>query len=145
MSMERRYESANRQDRLTAMIVGYTITPSDTKVAGNWFFIVLISKTTTFTYEIKHMNLLTQTLLLSITSNTIFPIYHTKNIVNYSSLSMIYISFWFWFIHCQAITVTQMNGNNYKILPLANCDILSSYVRDLKTPKNSPCTIMKAK
>jgi hypothetical protein len=33
----------------------------------------LISKTTTFTYEIKHMDPLTQTLLLSVIENTIFP------------------------------------------------------------------------
>jgi hypothetical protein len=32
----------------------------------------LISKITTFTYEIRHIDPLTQTLLLSITSNTIF-------------------------------------------------------------------------
>jgi hypothetical protein len=87
MSMEGWYESANRQDRLTAMIAGYTITLSDTKVTCNSFFIVLISKTTTFTYEIKHLYLLTQTLLLSITSNTIFSIHYTKNIANYSALS----------------------------------------------------------
>jgi hypothetical protein len=72
MSMEDRYESANRQDRLTTIIEEYTITPSDTKVADNLFFIILISKTTTFTYEIRHLDPLTQTLSLSITSNTIF-------------------------------------------------------------------------
>jgi hypothetical protein len=72
MSMEDRYESVNHHDRLTAMIAGYTITPSDTKVVGNSFFIVLISKTTTFTYEIRHLEPLTQTLSLSITSNIIF-------------------------------------------------------------------------
>jgi hypothetical protein len=33
---------------------------------------ILIIKTTTFTYEIKHLNLLTKILLLSISSNTIF-------------------------------------------------------------------------
>jgi hypothetical protein len=32
---------------------------------------ILISKTTTFTYEIKHLDPLTQTLLLSIIANTI--------------------------------------------------------------------------
>jgi hypothetical protein len=72
MSMEDRYESANRQDRLTTIIAEYTITPSDTKVADNLFFIILISKTTTFTYETRHLDPLTQTLSLSITSNTIF-------------------------------------------------------------------------
>jgi hypothetical protein len=70
--MKGQYESANHQDRLTAMNAGYTITPSDTKVACNSFFIVLINKITTFTYEIRHIDPLTQTLLLSITSNTIF-------------------------------------------------------------------------
>jgi hypothetical protein len=72
MSMEGRYESANREDRLMAMIAGYTVTPSDTNIANNSFFIVLISKTITFTYEIRHLDPLTQTLSLSITSNTIF-------------------------------------------------------------------------
>jgi hypothetical protein len=55
------------------MIAGYTITSSDTKVAGNSFFIVLISKIAAFTYEIRHLDPLTQTLSLSITSNIIFP------------------------------------------------------------------------
>jgi hypothetical protein len=73
MSMQGRYESANSQGRLMIMIVGYTIISSDTKIAGNSFFIVLISKTTTFTYEIRHMDSLTQTILLFIISNTIFP------------------------------------------------------------------------
>jgi hypothetical protein len=41
---------------------------SDTKVASNLFFIVLISKITTSTYEME-------------------------NVVNYSTLSMIYIGF----------------------------------------------------
>jgi hypothetical protein len=93
MSMEGRYESTNHQDRLTTMIPWYTITPSDTKVTYNSFFIVLISKTTTFTYEIRHMNPLTQTLSLSITLNTIFSIHYTENVVNYNPLSMIYIDF----------------------------------------------------
>jgi hypothetical protein len=75
------------------MIAGYTITPSDTKVIGYSFFIVLISKTTTFTYEIRHLDPLTQTLSLSISSNTIFSIHYTENIVNYNPLSMIYIDF----------------------------------------------------
>jgi hypothetical protein len=66
--MEGRYELANHQDRLMAMIARYTITMSDTKVASNLFFIVLISKITTSTYEME-------------------------NVVNYSTLSMIYIGF----------------------------------------------------
>jgi hypothetical protein len=81
MSMEGQYESANRQNILTAMIAGYTITPSDTKIADNSFFIVLISKITNFT-----LDPLTQTLLLSITSNTIFSIHYTGNVVNYNTL-----------------------------------------------------------
>jgi hypothetical protein len=78
MSMECRYELANHQGRLMAMIVGYTITPSDTEVVDNSFFIVLISKTTIFKYEIRHLNPLTQTFSLSITSNTIFYTLHGK-------------------------------------------------------------------
>jgi hypothetical protein len=86
MSMEGQYESANRQNILTAMIAGYTITPSDTKIADNSFFIVLISKITNFTYEVRHLDPLTQTLLLSITSNTIFSIHYIGNVVNYNTL-----------------------------------------------------------
>jgi hypothetical protein len=78
ISMEGWDESANHQGRLTAMIAGYTIISSDTKVADNSFFIVLISKTTTCTYEIRDLNPLTQTLSLSITSNTIFHTLHRK-------------------------------------------------------------------
>jgi hypothetical protein len=92
MNMEGRHESANRQGRLTTRIAGYTIIPSDTKVADNSFFIVLISKTTTFTYEIKHLDPLTQTLSLSITSNT-FSILYMENVANYNTLLMIYIGF----------------------------------------------------
>jgi hypothetical protein len=79
------YESVNQQGRLTATIAGYTKTPSDTKVAGNSFCLVvsiLICKTTIFTYEIRHLDPLTQTLLLSITVNTIFPIHYTENVAN---------------------------------------------------------------
>jgi hypothetical protein len=83
----------NRQGRLTARIVGYTKNPSKTKVAGNSSFIVLISKTTTFTYEIRHLDPLTQTLSLSITSNTIFSIHYTENVLNYSPLFMIFFGF----------------------------------------------------
>jgi hypothetical protein len=75
------------------MIAGYTIIPSDTKVADSSFFIVLISKITTFTYEIRHLDPLTPTFSLSITSNTIFSIHYTENVVNYNPLSMVYISF----------------------------------------------------
>jgi hypothetical protein len=77
--------------RLRARIVEYTKTPSETKVADSSFrivFSILISKTTTFTYEIKHLDLLTETLLLSIIANTIFSIHYTENGVNYSALSI---------------------------------------------------------
>jgi hypothetical protein len=74
------------------MITGYTITPSDTKVTDNLFFIILISKTITFIYETRHLDPLTQTLSLSITSNTIF-IHYIKNVARDNSLSMIYIGF----------------------------------------------------
>jgi hypothetical protein len=67
ISKEGRYESAIRQGTLTPRIVWYTIILSDTKIVGNSFFIVLISKTTTFPYENRHLDLLTQTLSLSIT------------------------------------------------------------------------------
>jgi hypothetical protein len=73
--MEGIYESANRQCRLKARIAQYIKSPSEIKVTGNSFYIVfsiLISKTTTFTYEIKQPDPLTETLLLSITANTIF-------------------------------------------------------------------------
>jgi hypothetical protein len=40
MNMEGRYESANRQGRLTTRIAGYTIILSAIKVVGNLFFIV---------------------------------------------------------------------------------------------------------
>jgi hypothetical protein len=78
MNMEGQYELANHQGRLMAMIAGYTITSSDTKITGKSFFIVLISKTTTCTYEIRHLDPLTQTLSLSITSNNIFHTLHGK-------------------------------------------------------------------
>jgi hypothetical protein len=78
MNMEGQYESANRQDTLTARMVGYTIILSGTNVAGKSFFIILVTKTTTFTYEIKHLDPLTQTLSLSITSNTLFHTLHGK-------------------------------------------------------------------
>jgi hypothetical protein len=70
--MDDRYESENQQGRLTARIAGYTIILNDTKVTGKLFFIVFISKTTTFTYEIRHLDPLTQIHSLSITSNTFF-------------------------------------------------------------------------
>jgi hypothetical protein len=76
LSMDGPYESTNRQGRLRARIAKYTKTPSETKVADNSFcivFSVLISKTTTFMYEIKHIDPLNEILLLSITTNTIFP------------------------------------------------------------------------
>jgi hypothetical protein len=55
---------------------------------------ILISKTTTFTYEIKHLDPLTQTFLLSITSNTIF--YHTLH-GKYSDLQCTLHNFLHWF------------------------------------------------
>jgi hypothetical protein len=64
MSLEGQYETANHQGRLIVMIAGYTITPSDTKVIDNSFFIVLISKANTCTYEIGQLNPLTQTISL---------------------------------------------------------------------------------
>jgi hypothetical protein len=79
--MEGIYESANRQCRLKARIAQYIKSPSEIKVTGNSFYIVfsiLISKTTTFTYEIKQPDPLTETLLLSITANTIFHTLHEK-------------------------------------------------------------------
>jgi hypothetical protein len=103
LSIEGPYELADRQGRLRARIVEYIKTPSETKVAGSSFrivFSILISKTTTFTYEIKHLDLLSETLLLSITANTIFSIHYTENGVNYSALSITFcIGFRFQFIH----------------------------------------------
>jgi hypothetical protein len=78
LRMESPYDSANRQGKLRARIVQCKKTPSETKVASNSFcivFSILISKTTTFMYKIKHLDPLTETLLLSITANTIF--WHT--------------------------------------------------------------------
>jgi hypothetical protein len=79
--MEGHYESANRKGTLKAGISEYIKTPSETKVVDNSFcivFSILISKTIIFTYEIKHLNPLTETLLLSITTNTIFHTLHEK-------------------------------------------------------------------
>jgi hypothetical protein len=73
--MEDPYESTNQQGRLRARIAEYTKPPSDTKVIGNTIYIVLcilIIKTTTFMYEIKHLDPLTEILLLTTSSNTIF-------------------------------------------------------------------------
>jgi hypothetical protein len=84
---------------LRARIAEYTKTLSEIKVAGNSFYIVfciLIIKTTIFTYEIKHLDPLTETLLLFISANTIFHIYYTENIANYNALSItFYIGFLF--------------------------------------------------
>jgi hypothetical protein len=95
--MEGPYESATQQVRLMDKIVGYTKTPRDTKVAGNSFcieFSIFICKTTTFTYEIRNLDPLTKTLLLSIITNTIFPILYMENIANYGALSTtFYIGF----------------------------------------------------
>jgi hypothetical protein len=74
-------------------IVGYTIILSGTKVACNSFFTVLVSKTTTFTYEIKYLDPLTQTLSLSITSNTFFHTLHGK----YSELQLT-LNDLYWFL-----------------------------------------------
>jgi hypothetical protein len=90
---------ANRQGRLRARIAEYIKTSSGTKVAGNSFYIlfcILIIKTTTFMYEIKHMDPLTEIILLSISANTIFYIHYMKNVANYSALSTtFYIGFQF--------------------------------------------------
>jgi hypothetical protein len=89
LSMEDPYESTNQQGRLRARIAEYTKPPSDTKVIGNTICIVLcilIIKTTTFMYEIKHLDPLTEILLLTTSSNTIFPIHCTENEANYSAL-----------------------------------------------------------
>jgi hypothetical protein len=66
---------ANRQGKSRARIIEYTKTSSETKVVGNLLcivFYILIIKITTFTYGIRHMDPLTETLLLSISANTIF-------------------------------------------------------------------------
>jgi hypothetical protein len=89
ISMEDPYESTNQQGRLRARIAEYTKPPSDTKVIGNTIYIVLcilIIKTTTFMYEIKHLDPLTEILLLTTSSNTIFFIHCTENEANYSAL-----------------------------------------------------------
>jgi hypothetical protein len=72
MRMEGPYESANRQFRLMARTEGYTKTQSKKKVAGNSFY------TTTFMYEIRHLDPLTQTLLLSYYSEHYFSPYITQ-------------------------------------------------------------------
>jgi hypothetical protein len=78
-------------------------TPSETKVTTNLFYIVLcilIIKTTTFTYEIKHLDPLTEKLLLSISSNTIFLKHCMENVANYNALcTTSYIGFLFRLIH----------------------------------------------
>jgi hypothetical protein len=61
LSMDGSYESANQQRKLTTWIEGYTKTPSDTMVAVNSFCIIF-SKATTFKYEIRQPDPLTQTL-----------------------------------------------------------------------------------
>jgi hypothetical protein len=63
----------SQQRTLMAWIEGYTKAPSDTKVAVNSLYIIF-SKTTTFTYEIRQPDPLTQTLFIInyITTNTIF-------------------------------------------------------------------------
>jgi hypothetical protein len=97
LSMEGSYESANRQRTLMTWIEGYTKTSSDTKVIVNPFCIIF-SKATTFMYEIRQPDPLTQTLFIIkyITENTIFPIHYTENVVNYSALSTsFYIGFQF--------------------------------------------------
>jgi hypothetical protein len=95
--MEGPFESANGQRTLTAWIEWYIKTPSDTKVAINSFCIIF-SKAATFTYEIRQPDPLTQTLFIIkyITTNTIFSIHYTENVVNYSTLSTsFYIGFQF--------------------------------------------------
>jgi hypothetical protein len=82
MRMEGQYESANQQRRLMARTEGYAKTQSEKKVAGNSFC------TTTFTYQIRHLDPLTQTLFYPIKANTIFPILYTENVANYRVLSI---------------------------------------------------------
>jgi hypothetical protein len=68
----------SRQGKLRVRITEYTKTLSETNVTGNSLcivFCILIIKTTTFTFEIKHLDPLTETLLLSISANTIFLIH----------------------------------------------------------------------
>jgi hypothetical protein len=80
LSLEGPYELANRQSTLTSLIEEYIKTPSDTNVAVNSFCIIF-SKATTFTYEIRQPDPLTQTFFIIkyITANTIFP-YITRKI-----------------------------------------------------------------
>jgi hypothetical protein len=61
LTMEGPYESVNQQRTLTTWIEGYTKTLSDTKVAVNSICIVF-SKVRAFTYEIRNLDPLTQTL-----------------------------------------------------------------------------------
>jgi hypothetical protein len=101
LSIEVPYELANRQHTLTTWIEGYTKISSDTKVTINSFCIVF-SKAATFTYEIRHLDPLTQTFFIIkyITTNNIFPIHYTKNVANYSTISAVfYIGSRFQFIH----------------------------------------------
>jgi hypothetical protein len=69
MNIENRYE--------TAKIVGYT---------------KILSDTATFIYEIKQLDPLSQTLSLSITSDSFFHTLH-KNVANYSLLSMLFFGY----------------------------------------------------
>jgi hypothetical protein len=73
LSMEGPYEPANPQCMLTAWIEGDTKTSSGTKVIVN-LFCIIFSKATTFTYEIRQSDPLTQTLFIIkyITTNNIF-------------------------------------------------------------------------
>jgi hypothetical protein len=63
----------SQQRTLMAWIEGYTKALSDTKIAVNSLYIIS-SKATTFTYEIRQPDPLTQTLFIIkyITTNTIF-------------------------------------------------------------------------
>jgi hypothetical protein len=82
---------------LRARIAEYTKISSETKVTGNSLcvvFYILIIKTTTYTFEIKHLDPLTETLLLSISVNTIFP--HTLH-RKYSELQCTLHNFLHWF------------------------------------------------
>jgi hypothetical protein len=101
MNMEDGYQLAIWQGRLTARIAGYTIIPNGSKIIGNSFFVLLISKTSTFTYEIKHLDPLTHTVSLSITSDSFFHTLHEK----YSELEPTLHDFlWFLILNRQLLS-----------------------------------------
>jgi hypothetical protein len=56
-------------------------------------YILLISEVAIFTYEIKHLDPLTQTLSLSIQLDSFFLTHYTENVAMYNPLSMIFFGF----------------------------------------------------